>query len=50
MREVNLTTSTVMDGTGLRYLTQHKALRASVLRFPKKVALVDVKHGYKKET
>ncbi len=50
MREVNLTTSTVVDGTGLRYLTQHKALRASVLRFPEKVALVDVKHGYKKET
>ena len=36
--------------TGMRRLTQHIALRSSVLTFPKKVALVDMPHGYKKET
>lgn len=38
------------EKTGLRRMTQHALLRSSVLRFPKKVALVDVAHGYRQQT
>lgn len=36
--------------TGLRHLTQHGLLKRSVLAHPERVALVDVRHGYRKET
>lgn len=41
---------TTLGVTGMRYLTHHMTLRTRVLNFPKKVALVDMPHGYKKET
>ena len=36
--------------TGLRHLTQHALLKRSVVAHPGQVALVDVRHGYKRET
>lgn len=36
--------------TGLRHLTQHSLLKRSVSANPGRVALVDVRHGYRKET
>lgn len=39
-----------IDVTGTRRLTQHVLLKRSVLAHPGRVALVDVRHGYRKET
>ena len=50
MAETGLTTSDKLEITGRRLLTQHSALKASVINYPDKVAIVDIPHGYKKET
>ena len=50
MAETGLTTLDKREITGRRLLTQHSALKGSVINYPDKVAIVDIPHGYRKET
>jgi len=50
MSETGLTTLDKREITGRRLLTQHSALKGSVINYPDKVAIVDIPHGYRKET
>jgi hypothetical protein len=47
MAETGLTTLDKREITGRRLLTQHSALKGSVINYPDKVAIVDIPHGYR---